>query len=187
MQSASSFGLDDSLANNIDTVSTDFLGCKSSLQANSSITSDWLKPVGLFVATMIAPVLSYGADTEIPDSWNTVAPYCEADITLGTNSIFTQCSLLNDIEIYEYLEKNNDLVEFISSVSNALMQNAGISSVVLEHYSDIEEGWEKLFIFGEPVAGLSLDEAEGIEDAVMLELIDPSIEVLRGRLVVSIG
>lgn len=190
MQGASSLVFDNSLVNNIATISTDFLGCEPSPSKpleSKLCTNAWIKPAGLLVATMISPALVYGAPTEIPDFWNKANTYCEAKIIPGQFSVFAQCQLLNDSEIYGYLEENSDLVEFISNISDELMDNYGIKSVVLEHYSDIEEGWEKLFISGEPVDGLSLEETESIEDAVMLKFLNPSVGKLRGRLVVSIG
>ena len=89
-------------------------------------------------------------------------------------------------EVKNYLDHNNDLLDFLSSLPESISKSDGVESVELELYHDIEEHWEKLYV----IVNTQLDdvsELDALEDSVYSSLFEPNNDLISGRVVLSIG
>ena len=89
-------------------------------------------------------------------------------------------------EVKNYLNHNNDLLDFLSSLPASISTEHGAESLELEFYHDIEEHWEKLFVVvNTQIDGM--DELDVLEDSLYSSLFEPNHDLLSGRVVLSIG
>ena len=88
--------------------------------------------------------------------------------------------------VRNYLDHNNDLLDFLSSLPESISKSDGVESVELEFYHDIEEHWEKLYV----IVNTRLDdvnELDALEDSLYSSLFEPNNDLISGRVVLSIG
>ena len=88
-------------------------------------------------------------------------------------------------EVESYLNHNNDLIDFLASLPAHISEMENDASVCLEHYHDIEENWEKLFVIVNTRID-NMDEADVLEDDLYSSLFEPKAELLSGRIVLSV-
>ena len=114
------------------------------------------------------------ADTQSGDSW--------ADLS----SVLDGYEVKGLAEVKNYLDHNDDLLGFLSSLPANISTEYGVESLELEFYHDIEEHWEKLFV----VVNTQIDdigELDVLEDSLYSSLFEPNNDLLSGRVVLSIG
>lgn len=88
-------------------------------------------------------------------------------------------------EVENYLNHNNDLIDFLTSLPAHISEMESDASVCLEHYHDIEENWEKLFV----IINTRIDDMEqqdALEDDLYSSFFEPKAELLSGRIVLSV-
>ena len=113
------------------------------------------------------------------------------DAQLGNNRTDLS-SALNGYEVREpaevknYLDRNNDLLDFLSSLPESVTKSDGVESVELEFYHDIEEHWEKLYVIVNTQLD-DVDELDVLEDSLYSSLFKPNNDLISGRVVLSIG
>ncbi len=87
--------------------------------------------------------------------------------------------------VERFLDKNEDLRTFLDQFFQRLKGDVRAPYLELEHYVDVEEHWEKLFV----LIGTSIvDEAEieAFEEEIFNTLFVPNSELLDGRVVLSV-
>ena len=89
-------------------------------------------------------------------------------------------------EVKDYLNHNNDLLDFLSSLPASISKADVVESVDLEFYHDMEEHWEKLFVVVNTQID-DMDELDELEDSLYSSLFEPNNDLLSGRVVLSIG
>ena len=89
-------------------------------------------------------------------------------------------------EVKNYLNHNNDLLDFLSSLPASISKADVVESVDLEFYHDMEEHWEKLFVVVNTQID-DMDELDELEDSLYSSLLEPNNDLLSGRVVLSIG
>ena len=89
-------------------------------------------------------------------------------------------------EVRNYLDHNNDLLDFLSSLPESIFKSDGVESVELEFYHDIEEHWEKLYVIVNTRLD-DMDELDALEDSLYSSLFAPNNDLISGRVVLSIG
>ena len=89
-------------------------------------------------------------------------------------------------EVNNYLNHNDDLLGFLSSLPASISTEYGVESLELEFYHDIEEHWEKLFVVVNTQLD-DMDELDVLEDSLYSSLFEPNNDLLSGRVVLSIG
>lgn len=87
-------------------------------------------------------------------------------------------------EVENYLNHNNDLIDFLASLPAHISEMDNDASVCLEHYHDLEENWEKLFVIVNTRLD-NADEVDVLEDDLYSSLFEPKAELLSGRIVLS--
>ncbi|MDE0512159.1 MAG: hypothetical protein OXI88_10290 [Gammaproteobacteria bacterium] len=89
-------------------------------------------------------------------------------------------------EVGNYLDHNNDLLDFLSSLPESISKSDGVESVKLEFYHDIEEHWEKLYVIVNTQLD-DVDELDALENSLYSSLFEPNNDLISGRVVLSIG
>ena len=113
-------------------------------------------------------------DTRSGDSW--------ADLS----SVLDGYEIKGLAEVNNYLNHNDDLLDFLLSLPESISKADGVESVELEFYHDIEEHWEKLFVVVNTQLD-DMDELDVLEDSLYSSLFEPNNDLLSGRVVLSIG
>lgn len=139
--------------------------------------------------TLISPVIESPADTVIlanrlsPPSAAAISKRGESEMDLSFALDGFEVKGLADVE--NYLNRNYDLLSFLSSLPDHISNAYGVESVELELYHDIEEHWEKLFVIVNTQID-DMDELDVLEDSLFSSLFEPRAELLFGRVVLSI-
>ena len=105
---------------------------------------------------------------------------------IDLSSAFNGYEVREPAEVKNYLDHNNDLLDFLSSLPESISKSDGVESVELEFYHDIEEHWEKLYV----IVNTQLDdgdELDALEDSLYSSLFEPNNDLVSGRVVLSIG
>ena len=118
-------------------------------------------------------------------------PQVATDVQLGNgrtdlSSALDGYAVREPTEVGNYLDHNNDLLDFLSSLPARISKSDGVESVELEFYHDIEEHWEKLYV----IVNTQLDDADeldALEDSLYSSLFEPNNDLISGRVVLSIG
>ena len=113
-------------------------------------------------------------DTQSGDSW--------ADLS----SVLDGYEVKGLAEVKNYLNHNDDLLGFLSSLPANISKAGDVESVELEFYHDIEEHWDKLFVVVTTQID-DMDELDVLEDSLYSSLFEPNNDLLSGRVVLSIG
>lgn len=113
-------------------------------------------------------------DTQSGDSW--------ADLSF----VLDDYEIKGLAEVKNYLDHNDDLLDFLLSLPESISKADGVESVELEFYRDIEEHWEKLFVVVNTKIE-DMDELDVLEDSLYSSLFEPNNDLLSGRVVLSIG
>ena len=160
----------------------------------SSFTDKFFKKTAFItlasLPTIVQPIIETPSDTlistERPFIHSVVigSPHNRSGVDLSVALDGYEVKGLTDIE--NYLNRNDDLLKFLSSLPASIYKSESVESVELEFYHDIEEHWEKLFVVVNTQID-DMDELNELEDSLYSSLFEPNTDTLSGRVVLSIG
>lgn len=169
-----------------ETVISSLLGSNSRTQDTKNNLKGLAASVvlGISLSTIIAPVIHHPPDTVIDFE----RPYTRQhlatvyDMFLLNNDYIIQ----NIAEVQEYLSKNMDLRDALKRIASIISKYDGIKSVELEHYHDIEEHWEKLYVLVETELD-DMNRLNALEDTLLDAVFEPMFDLLDGRVVLAVS
>ncbi len=94
--------------------------------------------------------------------------------------------LVNQDDISSFLSNHSELYDALDFVSNEVRKHSEVKSVSLEHYSDADEGWEKLYLLVESTLD-DMDALDSLEDKIFFEALDPISSLTKGKLVLTVS
>ena len=94
--------------------------------------------------------------------------------------------LVNQNDISSFMDSHSELYDALEFVSNQVRQYSDVKTVSLEHYSDLEEGWEKLYLLVETNLD-DMDALDSLEDKIFFEALDPISSLTKGKLVLTVS
>jgi hypothetical protein len=95
-------------------------------------------------------------------------------------------SLVNENELSLYIGKHPELFTSLNEIHNKLLAYTGIQSINLEHYHDIEEHWEKLYISINTDSD-DMDHLDTLEDLIYVNIFDSLSNLAQDHLVLSVS
>jgi hypothetical protein len=141
--------------------------------------------LSIVTPTLMPSLINYPkAETLIENpKFYTLSTYEPISITDQLNNNF---ALTNEHETVLYLQKHTDLLAYLDQISNKLRTYSDIQSITLEHYKDIEEHWEKLYISAN-TNNDDMDKLDALEDKIYEEIFDLLPSIAKGHLVISVS
>jgi len=94
--------------------------------------------------------------------------------------------LVNQNDISSFIGSHSELYDALEFVSNQVRQYSDVKKVSLEHYSDLDEGWEKLYLLVETNLD-DMDALDSLEDKIFFEALDPISSLTKGKLVLTVS
>lgn len=140
--------------------------------------------LAISVPTAIAEVIKTSPITETVIEQPSYYTY--SSITSVSEKLEEMFQLVNQNEISSFMESHSELYDALKFVSNQVHQYTDVKAVSLEHYSDVEEGWEKLYLLVETTLD-DMDSLDKLEDKIFFEALDPISNLTKGKLVLTVS
>jgi|GEM_PF-3119553 len=177
------------------------LGLDSNLSANDSVmpffssdNSTSLLKVLMNTATVALVAISAPtaitevvAENPVADTFIEVPNYYTySSHTSDLTNLQEMFQLVNPNDISLFMNNHLELYNALEFVSNQIHKYSDVKTVSLEHYSDLEEGWEKLYILVETHID-DMDDLDSLEDKIFFEALEPISTLTKGKLVLTVS
>ncbi|GAA6167850.1 hypothetical protein [Sessilibacter corallicola] len=140
--------------------------------------------IAISVPTAIAEVIEQ--DPTVDTVIEQPSYYTYSSITSISEKLEEMFQLVNQNEISSFMKSHSELYDALEFVSNQVRQYTDVKAVSLEHYSDVEEGWEKLYLLIETTLD-DMDALDSLEDKIFFEALDPISSLTKGKLVLTVS
>lgn len=152
-------------------------------QSSTDLLNGLAARIAVYVPTLIMPIIDSPSETIIDSASHYVYKHPAAYDMFSLNNDY---AIQNIVEVREYLSKNMDLCDALKNISSAISKYDGIKSVGLEHYHDIEEHWEKLYVLVETEID-DMDTLDELENTILDFIFEPISNLLSARVVLTVS